>query len=165
MPGKRTTWSTRSRSVPAGCAAGWTNGGRRWPPRQSRRSAAACGMPKGTMEQLESLGYVGGGGSSDAESGADLKLEDPKDFVPVFEHCQAGTELSKAASLPGGQERVRTDGLGVPEIRPGAPLSGRDRNVAIARGRGGTRGFDRAEAPDPVQGRRPPPGRHSSDAG
>ena len=25
--------------------------------------------------------------------GADLKLEDPKDFVPVFEHCKMGTEL------------------------------------------------------------------------
>jgi tetratricopeptide (TPR) repeat protein len=60
------------------------------------RTAGGTALPKGMIEQLESLGYVGGGdGSSDAEAGADLKLEDPKDFLAVFEHCQAGTELAK----------------------------------------------------------------------
>ncbi len=61
------------------------------------RTTARAALPKGVIEQLDSLGYVGGEDSSsgNAQSGADLKLEDPKDFLAVFERYQAGTELVK----------------------------------------------------------------------
>ena len=55
---------------------------------QSNRGAA---LSQDTLEQLESLGYVGGGGG--AESRSDLKREDPKDFVTVYEHYRQGMEL------------------------------------------------------------------------
>ena len=76
--------------------------------------AGGAALPKDTLEQLESLGYVGGGGSGAAASGSDLKREDPKDFVAVFEHCKAGMELMWTAALRGGQERASSGGPHAP---------------------------------------------------
>jgi tetratricopeptide (TPR) repeat protein len=66
---------------------------------------SAVALPKGTIEQLESLGYVGGGVGA-ADFGADLKLEDPKDFVAVFEHCKAGTELMGKRRYPEAKQEL-----------------------------------------------------------
>jgi tetratricopeptide (TPR) repeat protein len=53
---------------------------------------SGASLPKGTLQQLESFGYVGGGTGA-ADFGADLKLEDAKDFVVNFERCKTATEL------------------------------------------------------------------------
>jgi tetratricopeptide (TPR) repeat protein len=49
-------------------------------------------LGKDTLRQLESLGYVGGG-TAHGDAGSDLRLEDPKDFVAVFERCKTSCYL------------------------------------------------------------------------
>ena len=116
------------------------------------QSTGGAALSKDTLEQLESLGYVGGGGSGAAESGSDLKLEDPKDFVAVFEHCKAGTELMRRRRY----EEARKELQAVVSKRPKLVLAHLFLGeVAIAQlhaGRRGTGVFDRPVDPGPVQG-------------
>ena len=110
---KRTTSSTRSRRLPAGCGGQLDQWQKAMAATAKPQSDTDAALPKDTMQQLESLGYVGGG-SGAADSGADLKLEDPKDFVAIFEHCKSATELKGRRAY----EEARKELLEVVSRRP-----------------------------------------------
>ena len=83
-------------------AAAWSSGERRWLPRQIRK-AARVRRTADTLRQLESLGYV-----SDrmvrGQTGSDVRQDDPKDFVAIFERCKAAAVSDEEAPLSGGEK-------------------------------------------------------------
>ena len=82
---------------------------------------ASTPVDKETRQRLESLGYVGGGAvpaAAGSDSDAELKLEDPKDFLPIFERLQAAIHLFVGKHYREAEKEY----LEIVALRPGLPM-------------------------------------------